>query len=60
MPVGAAGRITFCAGVSAEGILFASAASTWNRIVAAEGIDISSLYIRLFDWEEVNYGLHKK
>jgi hypothetical protein len=35
-PVGANGRMTLGAGVSAEGILRASFASIWSRIVAAE------------------------
>jgi hypothetical protein len=37
-PVGRIGRITRGAGVSAEGILRASIASIWSRIMAADGM----------------------
>jgi hypothetical protein len=47
MPVSAIGRIIFGAGVSADGILWASAVSIWVRIVEAVGISVYSLYIRL-------------
>jgi hypothetical protein len=44
MPVGVTGRMVLAGGVSAEGMRSARAASTWERIVAAEGI---AKYIRL-------------
>jgi hypothetical protein len=42
--------MTFCAGVSAEGIRCASAVSIWSRIAAAEGIGLSSPYFRLYPY----------
>jgi hypothetical protein len=53
-PVGATGRMILGAGVNAEGILLASFASTWSRIVAAEGMEICSPYFRLTVWVQVN------
>jgi hypothetical protein len=47
MPVSVNGRIIFGAGVSADGILWASAASIWVRIVEVVAINLSSPYIRL-------------
>ena len=48
MPVDAVGRMTRGAGVSAEGMRSARAASIWRRRVAAEGMaGTSSLYLRL-------------
>jgi hypothetical protein len=44
MPVGVTGRMVLAGGVSAEGMRSARAASTWERIVSAEGI---AKYIRL-------------
>jgi hypothetical protein len=46
MPVAMRGRIILGAGVSAEGILSAKAASIWARTAEAEGI-IYSPYLRL-------------
>jgi hypothetical protein len=49
-PVGATGRMAFCTGVNADGMRWASAVSIWTRIVAAEGIDLSSPYFRLYPY----------
>ena len=59
-PVAATGRINLGGGVSAEGTLWASAASILSRIVAAEGM---AKYLRLiFASSEtgVNLPLHPK
>jgi hypothetical protein len=48
MPVSAIGRIIFGAGVSADGILWARAASIRVRIVAVVGIGLYSPYLRLY------------
>jgi hypothetical protein len=48
IPVSTTGRRILGAGVSAEGILCASADSIWNRIIEAEVMASSSPYIRLY------------
>jgi hypothetical protein len=45
MPVSAIGRIIFGAGVSADGILWASATSIWVRIVEVVGMRVSIRFI---------------
>ena len=54
MPVSANGLIILGAGVNADGILWARAASIWVRIVEMVGIGWYSPYLRLYRPVRVN------